>query len=873
LKAVTDQTECDEIEAREFHAETEVQLLPVNAFEKRAPGERAMNSALLGCARWSAFVTLSLAAGAAFTQTLPEVNVIGTTPLPGLGQAKEEIPSAVQSATTRDLERSGTSDLSSFMNRNLGSVHINENQGNPFQADINYRGYTASPLLGTPQGLSVYLDGVRLNQPFGDVVSWDLIPRFAISSVTLMPGSNPLFGLNTLGGAIALQTKDGKRFPGTSANLSLGAFGRRSLELEHGGFNKENGLNWYVGTQLYKERGWRDHSPSDVRQVFGKLGWANAATDIKLTLALADNELNGNGLQEFRSLDSQYSSVYTKPDITKNRSLYLNLTGLHSLSEQATLSGNLYYRNIRSSTFNGDLNGSSLNQEVYQPNAAERAALTAAGYSGFPGAGANAGNTPFPYWRCVANVLLNDEPAEKCNGLINTTSLKQSNWGLSSQLALEGKLAGHRNQFTIGLGYDASRLKFTQATQLGYINPDRSIIGLPAFADGGLTGGVVDDQPFDNRVDLEGSVRTYSIYAMNSLSIANTWHVTASGRFNHTRLRNRDILNPGGGLNSLDGDHSFSRFNPALGLSFVASKQLNAYLGYSEGSRAPTSVELGCANPENPCKLPNALAGDPPLEQVVTKTWEAGLRGRVGQNMQWSAGLFRAENFNDLLFVADNTSGFGYFKNFGKTLRQGLELGLGGRSGPWAFGTHYTYLSATYQSPETVLGAGNSSNSSAVAGTPGVDGTINIKPGDQIPLVPKHLFKIHADYQWSPEWSFGGNMNAVSGVFARGNENNQHQASAPYYLGAGKTGGYAVVNLQARYQPSKRWQVFAHINNVFDRRFVTSAQLGAMGFSSKGNFQSRPLGANANGDYPLQNSTFLAPGAPRSFWVGVKAQW
>ncbi len=806
-------------------------------------------------------------------QSLPDVNVIGTTPLPGMSQAKEEIPSAVQSASSRDLERSGSSDLSSFMNRNLGSVHINENQGNPFQADVNFRGYTASPLLGTPQGLSVYLDGVRLNQPFGDVVSWDLIPRFAISSVTLMPGSNPLFGLNTLGGAIALQTKDGLRFPGSSAQISLGAFGRRSLELEHGGSNKDNGLNWYLGTQLYKERGWRDVSGSDVRQVFGKLGWANANTDLKLTLAFADNELNGNGLQEFRWLDANYSSVYTKPDTTKNQSLFLNLAALHSLSDRATLSGNAYYRNIRSSATYGDLNSNSLNQSLYQPNVTEQAALSAAGYTGVPTSGASANNTAFPYWRCVANVLLNDEPAEKCNGLINTSSLKQSNWGMSGQLALNGKLAGHRNQFTLGLGYDASSLKFTQNSQLGYLNPDRSITGLPAYADGGISGGVLDGQPFDTRVDLEGSVRTYSIYAMNSLSIANTWHVTASGRLNHTRVRNSDMINPGGGLNSLDGDHSFSRFNPALGLSYVASKQWNAYVGYSEGSRAPTSVELGCANPNNPCKLPNAMAGDPPLDQVITKSWEAGLRGRLGQAMQWNVGVFRAENFNDILFVADNTSGFGYFKNFGKTMRQGVELGLNGRSGSWIFGSHYTYLSATYQTPETVLGAGNSTNTAALAGTPGLEGTIDIKAGDQIPLIPKHLFKIHADYQWSPEWSFGGNVNAVSGVFARGNENNQHQASAPYYLGAGKTGGYAVLNLQARFQPSKRWQVVAHLNNVLDRRYASAAQLGPMGFSANGNFQVRPFGANANGDFPLQSTSFLAPGAPRSFWLGVKAQW
>ncbi len=806
-------------------------------------------------------------------QTLPDMNVIGTTPLPGLGQAREEIPSAVQSASTRDLERSGSSDLSHFMNRNLGSVHINENQGNPFQADVNFRGYTASPLLGTPQGLSVYLDGVRLNQPFGDVVSWDLIPRFAISSVTLMPGSNPLFGLNTLGGAIALQTKDGLRFPGSSAQISLGAFGRRSLELEHGGAHKDNGLNWYFGAQLYKERGWRDVSGSDVRQVFGKLGWANAHTDLKLTLALADNELNGNGLQEFRWLDAHYGSVYTKPDTTKNHSLFLNLAALHSLSDRATLSGNVYYRSLRSSATNGDLNSKSLNQSLYQPNANELAALSAAGYSGVPTGGANANNTAFPYWRCIANVLLNDEPSEKCNGLINTNSLQQSNWGMSGQLALDGQLAGHRNQLTLGLGYDASRLNFTQNSQLGFLNPDRSITGLPAYADGGVSGGVVEGQPFDTRVDLEGRVRTYSLYAMNSLSIASTWHVTASGRLNHTRVRNSDRINPGGGLNSLDGDHSFSRFNPALGFSYVPSRQWNAYLGYSEGSRAPTSVELGCANPNNPCKLPNAMAGDPPLDQVVTKTWEAGLRGRLGQAMQWNAGVFRAENFNDILFVADNTSGFGYFKNFGKTLRQGVELGLQGRSGPWTFGSHYTYLSASYQTPETVLGAGNSTNTAALAGTPGLDGTIDIKPGDQIPLIPKHLFKIHADYQWSPQWSFGGNVNAVSGVFARGNENNLHQASAPYYLGTGKTGGYAILNLQARFQPSKQWHVVAHLNNVFDRRYVSAAQLGPMGFSANGNFQARPFGANANGDFPLQNSTFLAPGAPRSFWLGVKAHW
>jgi len=194
----------------------------------------------------------------------PTVTVIGQTPLPGLELPLGQIAAPVQSATAGDIDGSGALDVSAFMNRRLGGVHVNEVQGNPFQMDVNYRGYTASPLLGTPQGLSVYFDGVRINQPFGDVVSWDLIPKAAIASMNLMPGSNPLFGLNTLGGALAIQTKEGRSHPGSSVQVTGGSNSRRSLELEHGGFN-DKGLEWFVAGNLFRDSGWRTNSPSDVR--------------------------------------------------------------------------------------------------------------------------------------------------------------------------------------------------------------------------------------------------------------------------------------------------------------------------------------------------------------------------------------------------------------------------------------------------------------------------------------------------------------------------------------------------------------------------------------------------------------------------------
>lgn len=831
--------------------------------------------AVLSPAAWRAPVLLAGAwmlcvapAAAAAAPTLPAIDVIDTSPLPGIGLSREQVPAPVQTYGADDLRDSGALDVTDFLNRRAPGVHINEVQNNPFQPDVSYRGFTASPLLGTPQGLTVWLDGVRLNQPFGEVVSWDLVPRAALRSLAVMPGSNPLFGLNTLGGALVLQTKDGRSDPGSAVQVLYGTHARRAAEFEHGGTN-ERGLHWYLTGTAFRERGWRDDSPTDVRQTFGKLGWGNARTDVALSIAYADNALYGNGLQETRMLERNYASVYTKPDTTDNRSLLLNLTGRHELSDVALVSGNAYYRRIRTATLNGDFNDDALDQSIYQPNASERAALTAAGYSGFPTSGADASNTPFPFWRCIANVLLNDEPAEKCTGLINRTKTDQHNYGFAGQLSRLGTLAGRRNEFTGGVAYDGSHLDFQQSTQLGYVNPDRSVTGLAAYGDG-VTGGTVDGAPYDNRVDLRGRTRTWSLFATDTVALAERWHLTFAARYNRTRIENRDRINPGGGAASLDGDHTFSRLNPALGLSYSPARALSAYLGYNEGSRTPSAVELGCANPARPCRLPNAMAGDPPLRQVVTQTWEAGLQGRWSPATSWSAGVFRAESTDDILFVAaPAVTGFGYFKNFGATLRQGLELGFTHRAAAWSVGAHYTALDATYRTAETLAAASNSSNDAASRGLPG---NVAVRPGDRLPLIPAHLLKLHGDLRVAPEWTIGLGMTAVSGVLARGNENNAHAPDGTYYLGTGRTGGYAVFDFTSRYRASPQLTVFGRISNLFDRRYATAAQLGPAAFGANGGIVARPFPA-VGGEFPLVHSTFVAPGAPRAGWLGLRYEF
>jgi outer membrane receptor protein involved in Fe transport len=812
------------------------------------------------------FRTLTMAIGA----SAYKLDVVSATPLPGVELQLQDIPAPVQSGTGRDIDQSGARDLSDFMNRRLEGVHVNEVQGNPFQADLNYRGLTASPLLGTPQGLSVYMDGVRLNQPFGDVVSWDLIPRIAISETALMPGSNPVFGLNTLGGAISAQTKTGSGKPSTTVQMSGGSFRRGTFDVEHGGANSA-GLNWYLAGSGFFEDGWRDDSPSNVRQLFGKLGWQSAKTVVGLTFSYANNSLTGNGVQEQRFIERDYNSVYTKPDITNNRSPFLNFTVRHSLRNNLSLTGNVYYRYIRTKTFNGDSNEDSLDQAIYQPTAAERAALAAAGYTGVPASGATAENTPFPFWRCIGNILLRDEPAEKCNGLLNHTRTKQHNAGASGQFTWFGSANGHHHQLTVGGGFDGSSAYFLQSTELGYINPDRSISGAGGFGDG-VTGGSVDGEPFDTRVDLDGHVRTGSVYATDTLSLGKGLSMTLAGRYNRTTINNNDGIRPAAGPGSLAGDHEFDRFNPAAGITFSPARSLNLYLGYSEASRAPTSIEIGCADPETPCKLPNAMAGDPPLNQVVARTWEVGVRSIAEGAATWSIGYFRSDNRNDILFVASEQTGFGYFKNFGRTRRQGIEIDTRVRLSRLTFGGGYTFLDATYRSRETVNGSSNSSNEAAEQGLPGLEAIQEIEPGDRIPLTPRHMVKAFTDLDVTSKLTVDFGMSAFSSSLARGNENNDHEADGLYYLGPGRSPGYTVFDLGSRYQIHRRLQLFVQVNNLFDRKYYTAAQLGPTAFTSSGNFIARPFPA-VDGEFPLRRATFYAPGAPRSAWVGLRVSF
>jgi outer membrane receptor protein involved in Fe transport len=807
-----------------------------------------------------------------------KVDVVSATPLGGTDLETNQIAGPVQTASTAEVENSGALDLSDFMNRRLNGVYLNEMQANPFQPDVNFRGYTASPLLGTPEGLSVYVDGVRQNQPFGDVVSWDLIPKDAISEITLVPGSDPLFGLNTLGGALSITTKNGTTNPGLSGDLLYGSSGRKAVEGEWGG-GGATGFNWFLVGTGFHESGWRFDSPSDVRQGFARLGWRTAKTDLALTMSYAYNTLIGNGLQDYRLLETNYSSVYSIPDSTANRSPSFNFIVRHNFTDNVSFSGNAWFRNIRTDALDANYNGDAQGGLIYQPTPQEQAVLTAAGYSGFPTAGADITNTPFPKWPCIAEALTLGDPDQTCDGVNIYSKEVQKEYGFSGQITLittpaAGSDAPERNLFALGALIDRGSVDYTQTTDFAYVNSNYTLTSVPAWQDGSTS---ADGSPINTAVNLHGTTPNWSVYLTDTMTLPEKVNVTVSGRYNQFTVDNFDRLNPIPGPGSLDGDYVFRRFNPSVGITWSPFSTVNAYARFSQGSRAPTSIELGCADASAPCSLPNSLSSDPPLQQVVTDTWEVGLRGKPEipflHNASWNLGAFRSENNNDILFIAAPQTGTGYFQNFAKTEREGIDADLDGRIGRATWGLDWTFLSATYQSTETLDGSANNTNNLG----PGLPGVITVQPGDRIPLIPKQTGKAYLDFQATSKLFFDLTEVVASSSYARGNENNAYQSDGVYYLGPGVSPGYAVTNFRAHYDITRRLQLALQVDNIFDRKYYTGAWVSNTELNAQGAIQSLPFpvlttGPNA-GTAPAQSATFFSPGAPIRAWVELKARF
>ena len=783
----------------------------------------------------SAIVALALASSvplsAAEKLTTSTINVISTTPLPSIGLPLNIIPANIQIFDSKDLRNQPGVTFADQLINNAQGVTFSETQGNPWQPDVMFRGFSATPLAGTPQGMSVYVDGVRVNEAFGDTVHWDLIPNFAIQNMQIVPGSNPVYGLNTLGGAIAIQTKDGRNNRGVAIEAEGGSWGRKRALAQFGGVSKDGSIDYFFGAQNITEDGWRKHSPTHINQTFGKIGWQNESSKIDLSWIGAKNNMIGNGLTPIDMLGISREEVHTTPDQTKNYLNHIALNASHWLNNNVMLSGNMYHRTSNRKTLNGDLN------DDYSPDA-------------IVAAGAGAGNCD----PGAADPLLGLTEENCSPGIMNRSRIKQRNMGVNFQSAFNQDIWGKKNQFITGVGYDLALTRLKQTEQLNAVEDDQPVLGQTWFDSRRMPINLSNE--IETEVNLGGRARTMSLFATDTLSLNQSWHLTASTRYNHTQVTNRDHITATGSSASLSGDHNFNRVNPSLGITYTPNDQLSVFGSYSESSRAPTSIELGCANPAVPCKLPNAMAGDPPLNQVVAKTYETGLRGKLTETFKWNTSIYRTMNHDDIHFIQSSTIGsLGYFDNVGRTKRQGFDLGLTGVIDKLFLRAGYSFVSAKYDSDLTLINEVNST-----AGED--DGEFQVRKGNYLAGIPKHQFKLRAQYEVLPKWTVGTNVVYYSDQFVHGNDNNSHVSGA---LTPGKLSGYTVVNLDTQVDVGQGWKVFAKAINIFDKDYYSAGRFGETYFSSSGSWNGTDAGE--------RSLTSVVPGAPRAGWIGVRYEF
>ncbi|MFI3156038.1 MAG: TonB-dependent receptor [Methylococcaceae bacterium] len=736
------------------------------------------------------------------------IDVVGVTPLQSNGVAAGKIPANIQTVSSEQLEKAQSISLADYINRYLGSVHINEAQNNPLQPDISYRGFVASPLLGLPQGLSTYVNGVRFNEAFGDTVNWDLIPEGAIDSMALYPGSNPVYGLNSLGGAISIKTKTGFSAPKHEFEAYGGSWDRQSEELSSGWNNGTWG--YFLDLHHFNEAGWRNFSPTKADQAFGTLSWRGDKGSLDLSLGGNDNKMRGNGASPIQLQQQDRAAVFTHPDQTVTRMFFSELAGSYDLADDIELSGNAYFRQNRIGTFNGD-------NSNYDSCGDDPTLLCDQ-----DGAIVNDIN---------GNQVLADNAVLGATN--NTSQTQMRSRGGTLQTAFAQDLFKHQNNLTVGTSYDYAEAHFGSDTELGSLTDTR----------GTTQSGIMVDE---SRIRLHTNTSTAGVFLTDSFSITDALTATIAGRYNtiHVNMEDRYIKDP---LKTLDGSHTFERLNPSAGLTYQIRDNLNVYGSYSESTRAPTPMELSCADPAAPCKLPNSFVSDPPLQQVVALTWEGGFRGDLDElldkgDLKWNLGYFNTINHNDIVFRRDASGGIisqGYFSNVGKTRRYGIEAAttvnypqLFSRIDDWHFSTNYTYLNARFLDGFDIQNPLDPSQAIPVA------------TGDRIPGIPEHIYKANIGVDLWQRVSLGIDGIYSGNKYFRGDEANTTKPLA----------GYWVFNAKAEYKVTKHFALFGKVDNIFDK-----------------NYNSFGVYGQANEILPgFDDGRFVSPGAPRAGWIGLR---
>jgi iron complex outermembrane receptor protein len=768
---------------------------------------------------------LGVPPGAAFAQSgqpLPDIDVTTdaptaappvAVPAPAAGGAGAPInftqdlaPYSTTRINSQEISRTESPSAADTLQRLVPSVDVQGTSGNSLSPDVVYRGFVSSPIQGTPQGLAVYQNGVRINEAFGDTVNWDMLPTFAIASMDMI-SNNPVFGLNALGGAVNIRMKDGFTYQGGRFEMSGGSYGRLQGGLDYG--KQVGDYAFYGALEGVTNNGFRESGASTIRRFYGDLGYRAEGNEYHVTAGLADNLFGASGPAPIQLLQQDWGAVYTTPQTQHYQIGQIAASANFTLSPTWSLSSTAYVRRYIQHTVDGNPSAVQACDDPTQLCFGD-ATTPANGLNGQQLA--NNLNPNFPFGEIDRSVIL-------------TTSA-----GANAQLTNTDTLFGLKNHATLGASFDYGATNYTASAELGNVLPNYLVVGNGVFL--GNSGFPVSEGP----VDVNSFNRYFGLYALDALDLTDKLTLSAGARLNVASISLSDQL---GG--DASGNYQFNHLNPLVGLTYKITPDLLVYASYAESNRAPTPLELGCANPRQPCILATFLVSDPPLQQVVAQTFEAGLRGQqVLPNdwgaVGWKAGIYRTLSSNDILNIPDPfLQGFGYFANVGDTLRQGLEAQINYRKGPFTLRATYAYIDATFRDYVTL--ASNSPSANA-------NGFIQVTPGDRLPLIPAQRGKVSLDWDIDSKTRVGADVLITGPMFYAGDASNQ-QPQIP---------GYVTVSLNGAYKITNNVEAFGLVTNLFNQRYYTYGTY----FDTSQLFQA------------FNNPESLVPAQPLSVYAGLR---
>ena len=750
------------------------------------------------------------------------------SPVEGSAIPIGKFPGAVGRASDADIARTGYTYVPEVLQQTVPGVILEDAQGNVFQRNLQYRGFESSPVNGVPQGLAVYQNGVRINESFGDIVNYDFLPDNAISGMTII-GANPVFGLNALGGALTIMMRDGFNYQGAELNVMGGSFGRYQGGLAVGG----NSGSWagFMALEGIHDDGYRDFSKSRIRRMYADLGAKGDGTEFHLNFTGAANYVGVTAAAPEQLLDLNWANTFTSPQTTKNQVAMVSANGNIDVSPTWSLQGVSYYRWFKQSHIDGNISEAGPCDPDFTILCLEGEELGGSG----PGVNAD-GSIPSD----IADPL----------GSLDQTSQLANSFGFAGQAVNKDYIAGYKNQFLIGASYDQGNVAYGATSTLGSFAPQFVVNSLDIL--------LTDPDEVSPR-NLSTTNNYVGLYLSDTIDLTSEIALTVGGRYNFARVNIEDNT---GNAPELNGNNTFQRFNPMVGGTYLLHPGVTAFASYAEANRAPTPAELACADPEFPCLLESFLTADPPLEQVVSHTWELGLRGKMegynSERFEWTAGLFHALNTNDIYTVAAPITGRGYFDNIGDTLRQGIEIGGRYTDQRWMVYANYALVHATFQS-SFVLPSPNNPAAFECGEDDGEELTcVQVNDGDRIPGIPLSRFKTGFDYLITPQWRFGADLLAASSQIFFGDEGND---TAPL-------GGYAKVDLHTYYDLTENVQLYGLIYNLFNSQYGL--------FGNYFNLEAANEASEANpatGDDFFTNPRTITPAPPLVAYGGMKIHY